>query len=373
MRQSRALGIGVLALLALLALLGTEPVTRRLRAARLLLALGNVPAAQARGSLASVAETELTLDLPGGPVRARLYRPQPSSPGPGLLVAHGVHYRGIDERRLMPFARELARAGRVVLTPELRDLADYRITAQGIQVIAESARWLSEQRTLVDSPKVGLLGFSFAGGLSLLAAQRRELDQRLEFVSSIGGHHDLERVLTFLVSEQIETPLGVQRATAHEYGLVVLLYQHLEEFVDEEDRVILAEALKLWLREDRARSWAVASRRTTESGERLFQLLSSGRLRELAPRLTELIGRERAALRVLSPRGRLRALPFPVYLLHGLADSVIPPSETAWAARELAGNWNRALVSPLLGHVEVSHAPRLRDGLALVEFMSDLL
>jgi pimeloyl-ACP methyl ester carboxylesterase len=364
----------LVAAMAVLALAGTEPVARRLRATRLLLALSAASAAPGARSdaRARLVESELTLTTSSGTIRARLYRTA-GPPGPGLVIAHGVHYRGIDEARLVPFARELARAGRVVLTPELSDLADYRITAQGIDVIGESVRWLSEQRTLVRDPKVGLLGFSFAGGLALVAAQRPDLRERVEFVSSVGGHHDLSRVLMFLIEQRIETPAGLQRASAHEYGLVVLVYQHLEQFVDEADRAVLGDSLRFWLREDRASAWARASQRSTESGERLFELLASGKLRQLAPRLSELIARQSSTLRRLSPRGHLRGLRVPVYLLHGSADSVIPPSETDWAARELRGSWHRALVSPLLDHVEIRRTAGLKDELALIDFMSELL
>jgi pimeloyl-ACP methyl ester carboxylesterase len=371
LRRPLALLLGVMALLAIAS---TEPVARRLRATRLLVALGAASSAPGAKSDtgARLVESELTLNTTSGPIRARLYRTA-GPPGPGLVIAHGVHYRSIDEARLVPFARELARAGRVVLTPELRDLADYRITAHGIDVISESARWLSEQRTLVRNRKVGLLGFSFAGGLALVAAQRPELRERVEFVSSVGGHHDLSRVLMFLVDQRIETPEGLQRANAHEYGLVVLVYQHLEQFVDEADRTVVGDSLRFWLREDRVSAWARASQRSTESGERLFQLLALGKLRQLAPRLSELIAQQTTTLRSLSPRGHLRDLRVPVYLLHGSADSVIPPSETDWAARELRGSWHRALVSPLLDHVEIRRTARLQDELALIDFMSELL
>jgi dienelactone hydrolase len=374
MSRLRRLFALLLAATVLLAIAGTEPVARRVRATRLLLALSEASAAPGKSDTrARLVETELVLATAGGSIRARLYRTAGAAPGPGLVIAHGVHYRGIDEARLVPFARELARAGRVVLTPELRDLADYRITAQGIDVIAESARWLSEQRTLVRDPKVGLLGFSFAGGLALVAAQRPELRERVEFVTSVGGHHDLSRVLLFLLDQRIETPTGLQWARAHEYGLVVLVYQHLDQFVDEADRAVLRDSLRFWLREDRPSAWARASHRVTASGERLFELLASGKLRQLAPRLSELVARQSPTLRLLSPRGHLQRLRVPVYLLHGSADSVIPPSETDWAARELRGSWHRALVSPLLDHVEISRTARLKDELALIDFMSELL
>jgi hypothetical protein len=63
----------------------------------------------------------------------------------------------------------------------------------------------------------------------------------------------------------------------------------------------------------------------------------------------------------------------PVYLLHGSSDSVIPPSETEWAGLELAGVPHRALVSPLIEHVEVNKSAGLVDELELVDFMAQIL
>ena len=88
---------------------------------------------------------------------------------------------------MVPFARELARAGRVVLTPELADLADYRITRQGVAVIRDAALYLGARQDIVSEPRVGLLGFSFAGGLALVAAAEPELAGRVELVTSVAG------------------------------------------------------------------------------------------------------------------------------------------------------------------------------------------
>src|SRR5688572_20806721 len=121
-RRLVALALLSLVLVALL----YAPAARRVRASRLLSALAD----QAGGTEAPLLETDLVLPGRDGPIRARLYQ-RPGTRGPGLVIAHGVHYRGIEERRLVPFARELARAGLSVLTPELRELTDYRITQQG--------------------------------------------------------------------------------------------------------------------------------------------------------------------------------------------------------------------------------------------------
>ena len=289
------------------------------------------------------------------------------------MVSHGVHYQGIDERRLVPFARSLARAGLVVVTPELDDLADYRISARGIRTITDAASWLASQHEILDGTRVGLLGFSFAGGLSLVAASEAELAGRVAYVTSVGGHHDLSRVLRFLVSDQLETPQGLLPSQAHEYGLLVLVYSHLDRFVPEPDRERLSGALRAWLREDRARALALAADRTTPQGERLFEQLATGRLKELRPDLERLIAEDADELARLSPHGRMHRIGVPVYLLHGAADNVIPPSETRWAELELQGSDHDALVSPLLEHVELGHTAALFERLSLVRFMAHML
>lgn len=366
MRTRRLIAV-CLALLALVSL-AHPPLSRWWRAGRLLAALASPPA-----EATPLVETELTLPGRDGPIRARLYRRADATRAPGLVVAHGVHYRGIDERRLVPFARELARAGRTVLTPELRDLTDYRITSQGERIISDSVSWLSARRDLVNEERVGLLGFSFAGGLALVAASRPELDGKLAYVTSIGGHHDLTRVLRFLVSDRIETPAGVSTMKAHDYGLVVVAYGNVEHFVEPADQATLRDALRLWLHEDRAAAVARASERSTASGERLFQLVERGRLAELSPELLRLLATRRAELAELSPAGRLGHVGAPVYLLHGSADSVIPPSEAEWADRELNGAPHQALVSPLLEHVEVDGRGAFAHQLRLVDLMAKML
>src|SRR5262249_46544861 len=105
---------------------------------------------------------DLTIEHPGGAARAYLYVPS-VTPHRCLVVGHGVLSTSMDEPRLVRFATELSKAGAVVLTPELAELADYRVTESGAEVLAESVREMSARCPAGD--RVGLLGFSFAGGL----------------------------------------------------------------------------------------------------------------------------------------------------------------------------------------------------------------
>src|SRR6202158_6504178 len=68
-----------------------------------------------------------------------------------------------------------------VLTPELLSLADYHVDRSSVDLIGYSACALSAQL----GQKVGVLGLSFAGGLSLLAAADPRFAPCIRFVVSI--------------------------------------------------------------------------------------------------------------------------------------------------------------------------------------------
>ena len=59
----------------------------------------------------------------------------------GILLVPGVHASGIDEPRLVGFARDIAAIGHPVLTVELPDLMRYEITARTTDMIEDAAAW----------------------------------------------------------------------------------------------------------------------------------------------------------------------------------------------------------------------------------------
>jgi len=366
--------IGGAVLLLAAVLLAFAPLARRARAAEFLGRLSARPEAASRAAREpSVVSQDLTIAGARGPIRARLYFRADRARSAAIVVAHGVHYRGIDEARLVPFARALAESGLVVLTPELAEIADYRISPASVDVIRSSVAYLAADRVHVDGSRVGLLGFSFAGGLSLVAAEAPETARLLTFVTSVGGHHDLRRVLRFLIHDEIETPTGIRRSPANEYGLVVLLYGNLERFVPAVDLEPMRAAFKAWLQEDRPRARGFSKLCSTAEAKALWQLLETQHLQSLAPQLDALLDLQQERLSSLSPAGHLKNLGLPVYLLHGLHDSVIPASETDSAGLELSALEHEALVSPLIEHVEVAHEASYADKLALVSFMAHML
>lgn len=344
-----------------------------------------------------VVESHTDVDVPSrhGPMRARWYRPSGRSTRTTLLVP-GINAMGIDEPRLIGFARQLAATGMTVLTVCTPDMARYEVTARSTDMIEDAALWLSGQHRDPDG-RLGMMGISFAGALSIVAAGRSSLRDRVAFVFSFGGHADFLDVLRFLCTgieplpagasrearpgEQI-VPQGVWRAP-HDYGVAVLALGLADHLVPAEQVQPLREAILTFLHAshlalydqkqadetfDRARALAAT---LPEPAATIMRQVNDRNVAALGPRLLPFTA-EYARDPALSPL-RSPAPHAPVFLLHGSEDNVIPARETELLARSLQGTTSvHALLSGLISHAEVDRPPTAVEVWRLVTFWASL-
>jgi pimeloyl-ACP methyl ester carboxylesterase len=371
-QSRRTIKRSLLLLAAVVVVALARPVWTHLRAAAVLL---RVQSPQHPGTLANliahpIEEVPTEVPTPSGPIRARLYIPKDRPHAPGMVLVHGVHHLGIEEPRLVAFARALSASGIRVLTPELLSLADYQVDRTSIDLIGYSARALSAPL----GQKVGLLGLSFSGGLSLLAAADPRFAPYIRFVVSVGAHDDLQRVSQFLITNTIERPDGsILHMTAHEYGALVLIYSHVSDFFPPADVPVAHDALRLllWEKNDESRKRAEL---LSPASRQKMELLYSGHVEALAGEIREAIVRHQGEMAPVSPHGNLGALQVPTLLLHGTGDNVIPSSELLWLQRDVArAALKSALISPAIGHVELEREPSRADQWRLVHFMAQIL
>lgn len=366
----------VLAAIALLVLaVAAAPwLGAHLRAASLLLSIVDRPDPTGLSErLAHRIEVrETSLGLPGRRLRARRYVPTDRANPPGIVLLHGVHYLGIDESRLRAFARALARAGLDVLTPSLEELKQYRVEATTITTIRELAAHHARD---VRRGGVGVVGISFAGGLSLLAAARQAGPAPIGYVVTVGAHHDLTRLARFYAGVPLTAPDGMTLPTRpHPYGARVIVHAHLERFFEGADLPIARATLDAYLHDRFARAKELATTLSDAARERMAVILDRGREAELGPLLLRAVAAQRAALDRVSPRGQLARLAVPVFLVHGAGDPVIPSVETRWLEREVPPRWLRqSLVSNVLRHAELEREPGLGEYWELVHFMGEVL
>jgi len=317
-----------------------------------------------------------------GTLRARAYQPARESGRPILLVP-GVHAAGIDEPRLVGFARDIAATGHPVVTVELPDLKQYQITARTTDMIEDAARWmLATPSFRARDGRIGLLGISFGGGLSVVAAGRAAIRDRVAFVMAFGGHGDLPRTLRYLCTGI--QPDGTHRPP-HDYSLAIVLLGAADLVVPaaqveplrqailsylEASRLDMVDKEKAALEFERAKSLATTlpePARTYMNYVNMRDVVRLGPI--LLPHLPQLGGDP-----ALSPE-RSDPPAGPVYLLHGTDDNVVPAIESTLLAHDLEGRGVRVhvLLTPLITHAEVDRSSTAASIWRLVDFWSKLL
>jgi dienelactone hydrolase len=328
-----------------------------------------------------VSTADFTIPTRHGEVAARLFRPATST-NRSVVVFPGIHAGGVDEPRLVEFARRLASAGVLVTVVPLPDLRRYRVTPDSTDIIEDATAWTASARPLAPSGRVGLVGISFAGGLAIVAAGRPGLDGRLAFVASLGGHGDLPRVMAYLCGA---APPASGDRPPHDYGTVVILLGALPHLLPADQVAPTSAVIRTFLdassvydtEPGRAEAlFDVAqsmSRRLPDAGRQLAQLVVARDTPAMGARAAphiDALGSAPALSPMRSPAPRV-----PVFLIHGAGDNVIPSAETprlaAWLAeRGTAVRWT---ITPLVGHAEVRPDVPVGDLWRLVRFWTSMM
>lgn len=319
-----------------------------------------------------------------GDVAARFYRPRGGAARTVLLVP-GIHSMGIDEPRLTALARDLAGTGVTVMTMALPDLTHYQITARSADIIEDTIRWMTTQPDLARDGRVGIIGISFAGGLSIVAAGRPSIRDRVAFVVSFGGHSDLSRVLRYLCTgEEVALP-GVAIHPPHDYGVAVILYAAADRMVPPKQveplregvaTFLLASQLTLVDTSQANATFATARRMAhalPEPSATYLRYVNDRNVKALGPALSPHLGIEGDP--AASPERASSPPKGPVFLIHGAEDTVIPPAESVLLANHLRGRGVEVhlLLSRLITHAEVDRSAAAAETWNLVRFWAAVL
>jgi dienelactone hydrolase len=339
-------------------------------------------------------EPKTTIPTRSGDIPARLYKPEGRFRRTVLLMP-GVHRDGIDESRLVGLAEDLAATGYNVLTVAAPDLQKFKVTPEVTDVIEDAIRWTSEQPQFRTDGKIGVLGISFTGGLSIVAAGRASVRDRVAFVMSFGGHGDLSRAMHYLTSGEVLGDLeAAKRSSAvagadhvgvhppHDYGLAVTLLNLADRVVPPDQVAALSKGIDGFLL---ASSLAVTDppksvpvfeemkkyqETLPEPSRTYMQYVNDRAVDKLGPILLPVADalKDHPGMPALSPE---RATPpsAPIFLLHGVDDSVIPSMETVLLAEHLKGKADvEGLLSGLITHAEVNRTASSTEVWRLARF-----
>jgi dienelactone hydrolase len=320
-----------------------------------------------------------------GIVPAQFYTPD-SDIGRAVLLVPGIHSMGIQEPRLTKLAADLAATGVRVMTMALPDLQQYQITARSSDVIEDAVTWMASNPDIAQDERVGIIGISFAGGLSIVAAGRPAIREKVAYVVSFGGHGDLQRVMRYLASGKAPEVPGLRTHPPHDYGVAVILYAGAERVVPADQVAGLREGIatfllasQLTLVDMNQANAAFAKAREMakmlpEPSATYLTYVNDRNVKALGPILLPHIEAEKNDP-AASPERAPAPPAAPVYLIHGDDDTVIPAAESVLLERHLRskGATVHLLLSGLITHAEVDRSAAASDVWKLVSFWAGVL
>ncbi|HKU95292.1 MAG TPA: hypothetical protein VJR58_08450, partial [Vineibacter sp.] len=283
-------------------------------------------------------------------VEADLYTPS-GRPRAALLLAPGAAVLGRDEPRLIALARSIARAGFIVMVPELPAVRRLALSRADADVLADALRVLRRQQP--DLP-LGVMAISYGVGPALIATLEPDLDGKVDFVVGIGAYHNTDEVIRFITTGTYRR-IGdgrLHRRAPNQYGRWVFMSANADRVADPADAALLQQAAKRKLADPASATTDLRPRMGADAAAVLDLMENDDpdRVTTLVAALPESIRQDIDALNLALHD--LRSLRAQLILIHGRDDTMIPFTESeALAAAVPKGNASLYLVDNI-GHVE---------------------
>jgi hypothetical protein len=245
---------------------------------------------------------------------------------PGIVLNHGVAAGGMDDLRLVNFADALARCGYVALVPEFVDLKEFRVRPSDVDEVVASFTYLADQPD-VDENRVGLFGFSYAGGLAILAAGDPAIADRVRFCFALGTYYDLKDIVTYATTGYYrEGGKWVYMVPRHT-GKWAFMRNMLGLVESARDRALLTSIADAKLADEHSDVEAEVAG-LGEEGRRLFDLMTNTDPGRSAALIDELNPTILGYFDALSLPGNIDGVKAHLILVHGRDDNLMPYTES---------------------------------------------
>ena len=232
----------------------------------------------------------------GGTIEAEIFHPAEGDKHGAIVLLLGIGDLPRSDLAVR-FAEGLARLGVVVMLPMQSGLLEQHLTFDEVDGLRASLDMLVSQPD-VDPERVGYVGLSAAGGLSIVAAAQPDLQDRVRFVNSFGSYFDATRLLLDVSSRSIEVAGVVRPWQPEQRTLDVVEMALLEGATTEEDLALVRELIEGTTRE---------------------------RAQELIDQLPPAM---RQSLDEISPSTYLQHSRTRLYVMHDVGDTFIPFTES---------------------------------------------
>ena len=260
-------------------------------------------------------------------VKVWTYRDPNRPPTGAYLLGPGLHFLGAQHEGLDRFARILAKAGHLVMSPFIQDYSDMHIQPQSHLPFLGAFDALRNHPELPGGIKPGVFSISFGSWLAMKLATCQKRNHLLGASVIFGGYGHFREAVDFAITGQIH---GKDYAH-HDPRNIPAIFMHIADTL-ELDPGVLKHAWLQFMRE----TWQIDSMRTREAcNEKAYVLAQAlphdfrdiflegcGALPGAAKRIQDTLQNERYDyLDTRSDFGNIRC---PILIMHGTDDDVIP-------------------------------------------------
>ena len=136
----------------------------------------------------------------GRKLDAKLYLPKGEGPFPGLLFNQGfVVKAALGVANFFP--RYLTHLGMAVLVPLYDGLLGHRVITHDPNDAVAAFEYLRSREDIIPG-RVGMLGLSYGGLLSLVAAEDSRISRQVRYVVSVGAPTDMRSLMMFCLCDR---------------------------------------------------------------------------------------------------------------------------------------------------------------------------
>jgi pimeloyl-ACP methyl ester carboxylesterase len=290
---------------------------------------------------------------------ALVARPAGEGPWPAVFFVNGT----VPEGRKLPDARRLAegfaRAGYLVVLPDLPGLMEDRITPETVDETAEVARAVSGRPDAADG-EVSMVGISTGATLALLAAERPGAGERVSLVAGVAPYSDIRTILNVATTGRYEKEDGsFARHEADPFLSYVVARSMIAALPPGRDRQVLSAEMEAIGRENPNPLGGLRLRGTNDlepGAAAVVALLANRDPARFDGLYSDLPDGVRADLEAFSPLAGTERIEAPVEVATGPQDKYFPASESHnldAIAPDL-----RVTVTPAIDHAELRVSPQ---------------
>ena len=289
---------------------------------------------------------------------ALVVRPAGNGPWPAVFFVNGA----VPEGRRLPEARRLAegfaRAGYLVVLPDLPGLMEDRIAPETVAETADVARAISERPDAANG-EVSMVGVSTGATLALLAAEKPGLKGRVSLVAGVAPYSDIRTVLNVATTGYHKGEDGTFiRHDANPFLSYVVARSAIATLPSGGDRRDLWAEISSAGRESPNPLGGLRLRRTEDLGPEasaVVALLANRDPARFDGLYEDLPDGTRKDLETLSPLDGSGRIVAPVEIVTGPEDKYFPASESR-RLDEISRRLN-VTVTPAIDHAELEVSP----------------